>query len=116
MLGQGRPSRNTRYETEQQQAVHGSGQIKSKQFNIRFRTRLLLVPAERQQECSSKTELMQQRPCSERQDCALDMLTAKREYNLRTHRLLLFIYINIYILLLKRLDFSVVFQVWSGNR
>lgn len=45
---------------------------------VRFRTRLLLVPAERQQECSGRVELLQQRPCTERADCTIDMLTAKR--------------------------------------
>ncbi|CAG9563203.1 unnamed protein product [Danaus chrysippus] len=45
---------------------------------VAFRTRLLLVPADRQQECSSRVELMQQRPCSEREDCTIDMITAKR--------------------------------------
>ncbi|XP_053599633.1 spondin-1 [Plodia interpunctella] len=45
---------------------------------VRFRTRLLLVPPEQQQECSSKVELMQQRPCREKDDCSIDMLTAKR--------------------------------------
>ncbi|KAI5645120.1 kunitz/Bovine pancreatic trypsin inhibitor domain-containing protein [Phthorimaea operculella] len=45
---------------------------------VRFRTRLLLVPADRQQECSAKVELMQQRPCQEQQDCTVDMATAKR--------------------------------------
>ncbi|CAB3235618.1 unnamed protein product [Arctia plantaginis] len=45
---------------------------------VMFRTRLLLVPAERQQECSTRVELMQQRPCQERESCTIDMLTAKR--------------------------------------
>ncbi|CAH0669422.1 unnamed protein product [Spodoptera exigua] len=45
---------------------------------VRFRMRLLLVPADRQQDCSAKVELMQQRPCQERDSCAIDMLTAKR--------------------------------------
>ncbi|XP_068628147.1 spondin-1 [Battus philenor] len=45
---------------------------------VRFRTRLLLVPPERQQDCSSRVELMQQRPCQERADCTIDMPTAKR--------------------------------------
>ncbi|XP_037968120.2 spondin-1 [Plutella xylostella] len=45
---------------------------------VRLRTRLLLVPPERQQECSSKVELLQQRPCSEREDCSIDMATAKQ--------------------------------------
>ncbi|XP_046978511.1 spondin-1 [Vanessa cardui] len=45
---------------------------------VRFRTRLLLVPAERQQHCSTRVELLQQRPCVEREDCTIDMMTAKR--------------------------------------
>lgn len=48
---------------------------------VRFRMRLLLVPADRQQDCSAKVELMQQRPCQERESCAIDMMTAKREYH-----------------------------------
>lgn len=49
-------------------------------YSRRLRTRLLLVPPERQQECSSKVELLQQRPCAEREDCSIDMATAKREW------------------------------------
>ncbi|XP_069355475.1 spondin-1 [Maniola hyperantus] len=45
---------------------------------VGFRTRLLLVPAEQQQACSARVELMQQRPCQEKEDCTIDMLTAKR--------------------------------------
>ncbi|CAH2092340.1 unnamed protein product [Euphydryas editha] len=45
---------------------------------VAFRTRLLLVPAERQHACSSRVELLQQRACLERADCSIDMLTAKR--------------------------------------
>ncbi|XP_075972312.1 extracellular matrix protein f-spondin [Anticarsia gemmatalis] len=45
---------------------------------VMFRTRLLLVPADRQQDCSTKVELMQQRSCQERESCAIDMITAKR--------------------------------------
>ncbi|XP_022829303.1 spondin-1 [Spodoptera litura] len=45
---------------------------------VRFRMRLLLVPAARQQDCSARVELMQQRPCQERESCAIDMMTAKR--------------------------------------
>lgn len=53
---------------------------------VRFRTRLLLVPADRQQDCSSKVELMQQRPCQEKDDCTIDMLTAKRKLHIpKTH-------------------------------
>lgn len=47
---------------------------------VRIRTRLLLVPADRQQECSSKVELLQQRPCQDREDCSFDMLTAKSKF------------------------------------
>lgn len=46
---------------------------------VRFRTRLLLVPADQQQPCSARIELMQQRPCQEKEDCTLDMQTAKRK-------------------------------------
>ncbi|XP_050679817.1 spondin-1 isoform X2 [Leptidea sinapis] len=45
---------------------------------VKFRTRLLLVPADRQQDCSAKVELLQQRPCQEKEDCTIDMATAKR--------------------------------------
>ncbi|XP_045541660.1 spondin-1-like, partial [Papilio machaon] len=45
---------------------------------VRFRTQLPLVPADRQQECSARVELLQQRPCQDRADCAIDMPTAKR--------------------------------------
>lgn len=45
---------------------------------VAFRTRLILVPADRQQDCSQRVELLQQRPCRERDDCTIDMLTAKR--------------------------------------
>lgn len=45
---------------------------------VRFRTRLLLVPADRQSECSARVELMQQRPCLDKEDCSIDMPTAKR--------------------------------------
>lgn len=48
---------------------------------VRFRTRLLLVPADQQQSCSAKVELMQQQPCQEKEDCTLDMQTAKRKAN-----------------------------------
>lgn len=47
---------------------------------VKFHTRLLLVPADRQQECSARVELMQQRVCQERESCDIDMLTAKRKY------------------------------------
>lgn len=45
---------------------------------VAFRTRLLLVPAHRQRDCGARSELLQQRPCLERLDCAIDMATAKR--------------------------------------
>ncbi|XP_004927733.1 spondin-1 [Bombyx mori] len=45
---------------------------------VRFRTRLLLVPADQQAACAAAVELLQQRPCSDRDDCTIDMLTAKR--------------------------------------
>nr|XP_049697073.1 spondin-1 [Helicoverpa armigera]XP_049697074.1 spondin-1 [Helicoverpa armigera]XP_049697075.1 spondin-1 [Helicoverpa armigera]XP_049697076.1 spondin-1 [Helicoverpa armigera] len=45
---------------------------------VRFRMRLLLVPADKQQECSARVELMQQRACVERDSCAIDMISAKR--------------------------------------
>lgn len=45
---------------------------------VKSRMRLLLVPADMQQDCSSKVELMQQRPCMEKEDCTIDMATAKK--------------------------------------
>ncbi|XP_072941725.1 spondin-1 [Epargyreus clarus] len=45
---------------------------------VSFRTRLLLVPAAQQQPCSARVELLQQRPCQERDSCEIDMQTAKR--------------------------------------
>lgn len=45
---------------------------------VSFRTRLLLVPGERQRECAARVELMKQRRCQERESCAIDMMTAKR--------------------------------------
>ncbi|XP_039746457.1 spondin-1 isoform X1 [Pararge aegeria] len=45
---------------------------------VRFRTRLLLVPGAQQAPCSARVELMQQRACQERADCAVDVPTAKR--------------------------------------
>ncbi|CAH0628560.1 unnamed protein product [Chrysodeixis includens] len=45
---------------------------------VAFRTRLLLVPADTQRQCSARVELLQQRACSERDSCDIDMLTAKR--------------------------------------
>lgn len=45
---------------------------------VRLRTRLLLVAAERQQDCSARVELVQQQACQDTDSCAIDMLTAKR--------------------------------------
>ncbi|XP_041972947.1 spondin-1 isoform X2 [Aricia agestis] len=45
---------------------------------VAFRTRLLLVPAARQADCAARVELLQHRPCTERDSCEIDMLTAKR--------------------------------------
>ena len=42
-----------------------------------MRTRLLMVDPSQQQHCSSKLELLQQRPCLEQADCTFDMATAK---------------------------------------
>lgn len=47
---------------------------------IKMRTRLLLVEAALQQKCSSRVELIQQRPCMDTPDCTFDMATAKRNY------------------------------------
>ncbi|KOX70908.1 Spondin-1 [Melipona quadrifasciata] len=44
---------------------------------VKLRTRLLMVDPSLQQECSSKLELLQQRPCLEQADCTFDMATAK---------------------------------------
>ncbi|XP_017787467.1 PREDICTED: spondin-1 [Habropoda laboriosa] len=44
---------------------------------VKLRTRLLMVDPSQQQECSSKMELLQQRPCLEQADCTFDMATAK---------------------------------------
>ncbi|XP_017766480.1 PREDICTED: spondin-1 [Eufriesea mexicana] len=44
---------------------------------VKMRTRLLLVEPSKQQECSSKIEMVQQRPCLEQADCTFDMATAK---------------------------------------
>ncbi|XP_028167320.1 uncharacterized protein LOC114357750 [Ostrinia furnacalis] len=41
--------------------------------------RARLVPPEQQARCSQAVELLQQRACSERDSCAVDALTAKRE-------------------------------------
>lgn len=48
---------------------------------IKMRTRLLLVEASRQQECSSRVELIQQLPCEEVATCVVDMNTAKGLYS-----------------------------------
>lgn len=44
---------------------------------VKLRTRLLMVDPSQQQHCSSKLELLQQRPCLEQADCTFDMATAK---------------------------------------
>ncbi|XP_072390707.1 spondin-1 [Diabrotica undecimpunctata] len=44
---------------------------------IKMRTRLLLVDPSRQQECSSRVELIQQLPCEDVPTCIIDMNTAK---------------------------------------
>ncbi|XP_076619199.1 extracellular matrix protein f-spondin [Colletes latitarsis] len=44
---------------------------------VKLRTRLLMVDPSEQQKCSSKMELLQQRPCLEQADCTFDMATAK---------------------------------------
>lgn len=44
---------------------------------VKLRTRLLMVEPSQQQECSSKIEMLQQRPCLEKADCTFDMATAK---------------------------------------
>lgn len=46
---------------------------------VKLRTRLLMVDPSKQQECSSKMELVQQRPCLDQADCTFDMATAKGE-------------------------------------
>lgn len=45
---------------------------------VKLRTRLLLVEPGLQEKCSGRIELFQQRPCTEKVDCTLDMATAKR--------------------------------------
>lgn len=45
---------------------------------IKLRTRLLLVEPGLQEKCSSRIELVQQRPCNDKADCTFDMATAKR--------------------------------------
>ncbi|XP_076235716.1 extracellular matrix protein f-spondin isoform X2 [Calliopsis andreniformis] len=44
---------------------------------VKLRTRLLMVEPSEQHKCSSKIELLQQRPCLEQSDCTFDMATAK---------------------------------------
>lgn len=44
---------------------------------VKLRTRLLMVDPSKQQECSSRMELVQQRPCLDQADCTFDMATAK---------------------------------------
>lgn len=44
---------------------------------IKIRSRLLMVEPSRQEECSSKVELIQQRTCHDQADCTFDMATAK---------------------------------------
>ncbi|XP_057657573.1 spondin-1 [Diorhabda carinulata] len=44
---------------------------------IKMRTRLLLVEPSKQQECSSRVELIQQLPCEDVPTCTIDMNTAK---------------------------------------
>ena len=44
---------------------------------VKLRTRLLLVEPSLQEKCSSRVELIQQRPCVDKPDCTFDMATAK---------------------------------------
>lgn len=44
---------------------------------VKLRTRLLIVDPSLQAECSSRVELLQQRPCLVQSDCTFDMATAK---------------------------------------
>ncbi|KYN10487.1 Spondin-1 [Trachymyrmex cornetzi] len=44
---------------------------------VKLRTRLLMVDPSLQAECSSRVELLQQRPCLIQSDCTFDMATAK---------------------------------------
>lgn len=44
---------------------------------VRIRTRLLLVGPDLQEKCSQRLELNQQRPCSEKADCSIDLSTAR---------------------------------------
>lgn len=45
---------------------------------VKLRTRFLLVDPSLQQKCSTRVEIVQQRPCVEKSDCTIDMATAKR--------------------------------------
>lgn len=44
---------------------------------VKLRTRLLMVEPSLQTECSSRVEMLQQRPCLVQADCTFDMATAK---------------------------------------
>lgn len=44
---------------------------------VKMRSRLLLVEPSLQEKCSSRVEMIQQRPCVEADDCRFDMQTAK---------------------------------------
>ncbi|XP_011315131.1 spondin-1 [Fopius arisanus] len=44
---------------------------------VKIRTRLLMVDPSRQEECSTRVELLQQRTCLVQADCTFDMATAK---------------------------------------
>ncbi|GLV35646.1 fat-spondin [Carabus blaptoides fortunei] len=44
---------------------------------VKLRTRFLLVDPSLQQKCSTRVEIVQQRPCTEKSDCTIDMATAK---------------------------------------
>ncbi|KAF5270103.1 hypothetical protein FQA39_LY08515 [Lamprigera yunnana] len=44
---------------------------------VKLRTRLLLVDSNLQEKCSSRVELVQQKPCVDVPDCVFDMATAK---------------------------------------
>ncbi|XP_046594734.1 spondin-1 [Neodiprion lecontei] len=44
---------------------------------VKMRMRLLMVDPSLQQECSSRVEMLQQRPCEGQSDCTFDMATAK---------------------------------------
>ncbi|XP_067001720.2 spondin-1 [Anabrus simplex] len=44
---------------------------------VKLRTRLLMVEPGLQEKCSTRIELVQQRPCQEQEECTFDMATAK---------------------------------------